>query len=34
MSGKNERLGSYVETTAGGERARAYLPAPCRRIPH
>ncbi|MFM8532723.1 MAG: Fic family protein [Acidimicrobiia bacterium] len=26
--GKNQRLGVYVETSAGGERVRAYVPAP------
>jgi Fic family protein len=26
--GENRRLGSYVETSAGGERVRAYAPAP------
>ena len=27
-NGENQRLGAYVETSAGGERVRAYLPAP------
>ena len=26
--GENQRLGAYVETSAGGERVRAYVPAP------
>lgn len=26
--GENQRLGAYVETSVGGERVRAYLPAP------
>jgi Fic family protein len=28
LDSKNERLGAYVETRAGGERVRAYVPAP------
>ncbi len=31
--GKNQRLGVYVETSAGGERVRAYVPAPLPPIP-
>ena len=27
-NGENQRLGAYVETSAGGERVRAYVPAP------
>ena len=27
-NGENHRLGAYVETSAGGERVRAYVPAP------
>ena len=26
--GQNQRLGAYVETSAAGERVRAYVPAP------
>ena len=26
--GENQRLGAYVETSAGGERVRAYVPGP------
>ena len=26
--GENPRLGAYVETSTGGERVRAYVPAP------
>ncbi len=26
--GENQRLGAYIETSAGGERVRAYVPAP------
>ncbi len=26
--GQNRRLGAYVETSAAGERVRAYVPAP------
>ena len=26
--GENQRLCAYVETSAGGERVRAYVPAP------
>ena len=27
-NGENQRLGAYIETSAGGERVRAYVPAP------
>jgi len=28
VDGENHRLGAYVETSTGGERERAYVPAP------
>lgn len=28
MEGESRRVGHYVETSAGGERVRAYIPAP------
>ncbi|WP_374658356.1 Fic family protein [Phenylobacterium sp.] len=31
--GENRRLGAYVETTTGGERVRAYVPAPLPPVP-
>ena len=31
--GENRRLGTYVETSAAGERVRAYVPAPLPPMP-
>jgi hypothetical protein len=28
VDGKSRRLGSYIETSTGGERVRAYMPTP------